>query len=146
MKDLVALYQQYEQPLYRFLLALTCGDEAMAEELVQETFYQAFLHIDQFEGRSQLLTWLCQIGKNAWLKECRRKNRYSNTPPEELPLVDLSHSPEDEVMKNRKSVRFCKPWSSWKNHTGRFLCFMSSESGNSGTLPLCIGKVKAGRG
>lgn len=95
MKDLVELYKRYERPLYRFLLALTCGDEAMTEELVQETFYQAFLHIDQFEGRSQLLTWLCQIGKNAWLKECRRKNRYSHTPPEELPLMDLSQSPED---------------------------------------------------
>ncbi len=67
-------YEEYEQPLYRFLLALS-RDGHMAEELTQETFYQAFLHIDRFEGRCSVFAWLCQIGKNAYFKECRRKRR-----------------------------------------------------------------------
>lgn len=69
------IYESYSRPVYRFLLSLT-GDETLAEELLQETFYQTFLHIDRFEGRSSLFTWLCQIGKNAWLKECKRKKRF----------------------------------------------------------------------
>lgn len=55
---------------------------------MQETFYQAFLHIDQFEGRSSFYTWLCRIGKNAWLKECRRRNRFSDQSWEDLKLPD----------------------------------------------------------
>ena len=70
-------YEKYAQPVYRFLLSLA-GSEDLAEELLQETFYQAFQHIDQFEGRCNLYTWLCQIGKNAWIKECRRNQRYSD--------------------------------------------------------------------
>ena len=66
------MYGQYAQRVYRFLLGLT-GDEGQAEELTQQTFYKAFLHIDTFEGRSSLHTWLCSIGKNEWLRECRKK-------------------------------------------------------------------------
>ncbi len=79
------VYETYAQPVYRFLLTLS-GSEDLAEELLQETFYQAFQHIDRFEGRCSLYTWLCQIGKNAWLKECRRNRRYSDVRWDELAL------------------------------------------------------------
>lgn len=79
------IYEKHGKAVYRFLLALT-RDEGMAEELLQETFYQAFLHIDQFEGRSSLYTWLCQIGKNAWLKECRR-NKHSRAQVIEAAII-----------------------------------------------------------
>lgn len=98
MSSFTSLYDDYEQPVYRFLLSLT-GDPLLAEELLQETFYQAFLHIDQFEGRSQLLTWLCQIGKNAWLKECRRNQRRCGTLSEALDVPDPAPSPEEQMVK-----------------------------------------------
>ena len=50
------VYEEYAQPVYRFLLSLS-GSSDLAEELLQETFYQAFLHIDRFEGRCNLYTW-----------------------------------------------------------------------------------------
>ena len=98
------LYKAQGKPVYRFLLALT-GDEHQAEELLQETFYQAFLHIDRFEGRSSLYTWLCCIGKNAWLKECRRRSRYADTPYEELPLEDPALPPEEAMLRREQSRR-----------------------------------------
>ena len=69
---------------------------------MQETFYQAFLHIDRFEGRSSLYTWLCQIGKNAWLRECRRRSRYADTPYEDLHLTDPSPTPEADLMQQEQ--------------------------------------------
>ena len=77
----------------------------MAEELLQETFCQAFLHIDRFEGRSSLYTWLCQIGKNAWLKECRRRSRWSDTPYEELTMTDPTPTPEEAVLRKEQAHR-----------------------------------------
>ena len=50
MKEFQKVYEEFARPVYRFLLSLT-GSEDMAEELLAETFYQAFLHIDRFEGR-----------------------------------------------------------------------------------------------
>lgn len=98
------LYQTQGKPVYRFLLALT-GDPHQAEELLQETFYQAFLHIDRFEGRSSLYTWLCQIGKNAWLKECRRRSRFTDAPYEDLTLPDPSPPPEDAMLRREQAAR-----------------------------------------
>ena len=92
------IYEEYAQPVYRFLLSLT-GKEELAEELLAETFYQAFRHIDRFEGRCSLYTWLCQIGKNAWIKECRRNNRYSELSLEDLKLIDNRPSLEDQIIK-----------------------------------------------
>lgn len=90
------------KPVYRFLLSLT-RDDILAEELLQETFYRAFLHFDQFEGKSSLYTWLCQIGKNAWLKECRKRKLYECVPTEELRSVaSESPSPEIQAIKNEE--------------------------------------------
>ena len=77
------IYRQYEPKVYGFLLSLS-RDPVLAEELTQETFYRAFLHIDRYEERCELLTWLCQIGKNAYFKEFRRQKRFDRQ--KELPV------------------------------------------------------------
>ncbi len=84
------IYEEYARPVYRFLLQLTANEDK-AEELLQETFYRALQNIDRFEGRCSLYTWLCQIGKNAWYKECRRNKRY-----EQIPLGELHASIEED--------------------------------------------------
>ena len=104
MRGFEELYHTQGRPVYRFLLALT-GDEGQAEELLQETFYQAFLHIDRFEGRSSLYTWLCCIGKNAWLRECRRRSRYADTPYEELKLEAPAPTPEEAMLRREQAQR-----------------------------------------
>jgi len=91
------VYEEYAQAVYRFLLSLS-GSEDLAEELLQETFYQAFLHINQFEGRCNLYTWLCQIGKNAWIKECRRNKRYSDVNWDELTIPSQELLMEDQMI------------------------------------------------
>ena len=98
------LYKTHGKPLYRFLLSLS-GDPHQAEELLQETFYQAFVHIDRFEGRSSLYTWLCCIGKNAWLKECKRRSRYADTPYDSLTLADPAPAPEDALLRQEQASR-----------------------------------------
>lgn len=75
MEPFQEVYEKYFKRVFRFLYRLS-GDEHMAEELTQETMYKAFLHIEMFQGRSSIYTWLCEIGKNAWLSECRRQNRF----------------------------------------------------------------------
>lgn len=95
------IYTKYGPPLYRFLLALS-GDRDLAEDLLQETFYQALIHIDRFEGRCSIYTWLCQIGKNAWLREYRRRKRYTDDPPEALQLADPAPGPEEAAIQKEQ--------------------------------------------
>ncbi len=107
MSDFQKIYEEYARKVYRFLLSLS-GSAEQAEELLQETFYQAFLHIDRFEGRSSLYTWLCVIGKNAWLKECRRSCRFSETPLEDMEMESGEESAEDSIMNKEDYERVRK--------------------------------------
>lgn len=77
------IYAKYYRKIYLFLLKLS-ANQSLAEELTQETLYKAFIHIDQYEGRSSIYTWLCQIAKNNWLAEMKKQN----------PLVEIEDTAE----------------------------------------------------
>lgn len=76
MIPLEQVYKEYSDMIYRWLLART-GDPDVAEEITQETFYQAVLHADAYDYSCKVSTWLCSIASNK-LKEYYRKN-----PPKE---------------------------------------------------------------
>jgi len=63
--------ERHAAGLYRLALRLM-RDEAEAEDVVQETFLNAFKAIDSFDGRSKLSTWLYRIAYNAALMRLRR--------------------------------------------------------------------------
>lgn len=72
MQPMEEIYQLYAQTVYRYLFALTRSDD-IAEELTQETFYQAIRSINKYDGSCKLSTWLCAIAKNQ-LRTYRRKH------------------------------------------------------------------------
>lgn len=63
MQSMDEIYQTYARTVYKFLLSKT-HNEDIAEELTQETFYQAIKSIHRYDGSCKLSTWLCAIAKN----------------------------------------------------------------------------------
>ena len=72
MLDMDEAYREYAQMVYKFLLSL-CYEEEMAEELTQETFYQAVRTSKKYDGSCKVSTWLCQIAKHLWYREIERR-------------------------------------------------------------------------
>ncbi|MBR3367989.1 MAG: RNA polymerase subunit sigma, partial [Lachnospiraceae bacterium] len=60
MQHMEEIYQQYARTVYGYLLSRT-RDRDLAEELTQETFFQAIRTIDRYDGSCRLSTWLCAI-------------------------------------------------------------------------------------
>ena len=85
MEDMKQVYQQHAQTVYKFLMAKT-RDPHLAEELTQETFYQAVKSVDRFDGTCKVSVWLCQIAKHLWYQQLRKQKR-------EVPTEDLPESP-----------------------------------------------------
>jgi len=54
------------------LRRLTRGDAALADDLAQETFVQAWLHLNEFRGDARLATWLHRIALTRFLQHVRR--------------------------------------------------------------------------
>ena len=84
-------YTQYAKLVYRYLFSLT-GESGSAEELTQETFYQAIKRLDTYRGDSSPQVWLCGIAKRLWFKELERRRRVTPAAPESL---SAQAAPED---------------------------------------------------
>ncbi len=78
--------------IYRLALQLM-GNEAEAEDVLQETFLSAFKAIDSFEGRSGLGTWLYRIAYNASMMRLRRSDPYTISVEETLDTDGLAVVP-----------------------------------------------------
>lgn len=96
------LYEQHAQGVYRFLFSL-CSDADTAEELTQETFYQALRSQGSFRGDCSVRTWLCAIARNLWLRELDRRRRTVSAEalPAELQAPD---DPADQVERQDRRI------------------------------------------
>lgn len=99
-----SLYRNHKDGVYGFLLRQTGYDAALAEELTQETFYQAFCSFDQFRGDCLIFTWLCQIAKHL-LSRYRRKNRMQ-TAVGEPPVPQLADENVQKAVEDVELRRF----------------------------------------
>jgi len=96
MDDMETIYRDHAQTVYKFLLA-QCRDPNLAEELTQETFYQAVRSIERFDGSCKLSVWLCQIAKHLWYQHLRRRQK-EPVPLETVPETPAS-SAEDGLLE-----------------------------------------------
>jgi RNA polymerase sigma-70 factor (ECF subfamily) len=67
-----------------------------AEDVVQESFQQAFIHLKSFKGDSRFSTWLSRIAINAALMKLRKRHRLWD--------VSLDESAETEESSSRLDV------------------------------------------
>lgn len=70
--EFARLVETYYTPIYRLALKMLAHEQD-AEDVLQTTFLKALQHIDNFEGRSSLSTWLYRIAANEALMLLRRK-------------------------------------------------------------------------
>lgn len=63
---------QYQSSVRRFLLNLTAGDEMLSDDLAQDTFLKAYIHLRQFKGVSRFSTWLFRIAYNQFYNYHRK--------------------------------------------------------------------------
>lgn len=107
MQSMDEIYQMYAKMVYKYLLS-RAHNEDMAEELTQETFYQAIRSIERFDGSCQISTWLCAIAKNVW---CSYQRKHPPTEsledvPDETELA--SASAEEQAFRSASKVELMK--------------------------------------
>ncbi|GBF75675.1 sigma-70 family RNA polymerase sigma factor [Paenibacillus sp. 598K] len=105
MTEFGDIYAEHFSDVYRFVLNL-CRNEAMAEEITQETFFKALRNIDQFNGSCKLYVWLCQIAKNTYFSLYKKQKRVLDGIDAELPdpASDLESNLLDKEASRRLHV------------------------------------------
>ncbi len=66
------LVETYSPRIYNLALKML-ADPDLAEDVLQETFINAYRAIDRFEGRAHVSTWLYRIAHNAVLMRLRKE-------------------------------------------------------------------------
>src|ERR1700751_2225638 len=84
-----------------------------AEDIVQETFRKAFVHLQKFEGKSSFSTWLTRIAINEALMSLRRRRALHEVPADDssgdngttpgLDLADASPDPEATYLQKEEA-------------------------------------------
>ncbi len=108
--EFARLVETYSASIYRLALKML-EDTQDAEDVLQETFIKAYRHLDTFDGRSSLSTWLYRIATNEALMLLRRKKHVSisidepglseeQEEAEPLQIVDWCCMPEEELMSS----------------------------------------------
>lgn len=106
MLDLDSIYKEYAELIFKYLYTL-CRDEHTAEELTQETFYQAVRSAQRYDGTCKISTWLCQIAKHLWYQELERKTKKETTELKEEIISD-SMSIENKILLQEDIVELYK--------------------------------------
>jgi RNA polymerase sigma-70 factor (ECF subfamily) len=101
------LVERHERRIFSIAQRITRNRED-AEDVAQQSFQKAFIHLTRFEGESLFSTWLTRIAINEALMLLRRKRGSHEVPIEEsskttesaLPLdfLDSAPNPEDRCL------------------------------------------------
>lgn len=105
------LVRRHRAKMLRATLRFT-RNEADAEDIVQQSFQKAFVHLQQFEGHSSFSTWLTRIAMNEALMWLRRRGSTVEIPLEQsnaesgatvsLDFPDSTLNPEDSAVRQEQ--------------------------------------------
>ena len=116
------LVRRHQSSLRGFLRRLAGGDEALADDLAQEAFIEAYKSIRKFSGASSFSTWLLGIGYNRFRQYCRKRR--------EIPVAEIPESAAEEAVHPEASLDLAEALSGLRpeERTALHLCYAQGLS------------------
>ena len=106
MEDLSEMYKSYANEVKHFLLCLTSNVD-LAEELTQETFYQAVKSIHRYNGECKISVWLFQIAKHTYYDYLKKAKYRNHASLEHLAQTGVDvQSNEDLLVALKKIIHY----------------------------------------
>ncbi|QUS42129.1 sigma-70 family RNA polymerase sigma factor [Tardiphaga alba] len=102
------LYARHNVRVYRFVLRML-RDVSASEDLVSQVFLDVWRTASQFEGRSQVSTWLLSIARFKALTALRQRKYEDIDQDEVMEVADSADTPEASLDRSRTSeiLRAC---------------------------------------
>jgi len=97
------LYVRHYSRVHRFLVRLM-GNEAVAEEIVNEAFLAVWRHARRFQAKSRAATWLLAIARHKALTELRRRSEAPLEATDAMAIEDPADGPAAAMDKRDRSA------------------------------------------
>lgn len=98
-----ALMGRHQAKVFRFI-ARRVANDALAEELTNEVFMDAWRHAATYEGRSQVTTWLLSIAHNRAVSALRKRREEGWDEDKAGAIADDADDPEVVAQKADKGA------------------------------------------
>ena len=96
------LFNRYGDSLFQLYLQRTGGNPDDTDDLIQEIFVKAFLHMDSYDNRYTFGQWIYTIAKNTFIDYVRKRRddlSIDNTRGEYIQQpVSLTPTPEENII------------------------------------------------
>lgn len=100
---LAGLHARHATKVFRFVLRLV-RNEAIAEEVVNETFVEVWKSAERFRGGSAVSTWILSVARNKAVDRLRKRSEDSLEEGVAEQIVDDADTPEVELAKRDKGA------------------------------------------
>jgi RNA polymerase sigma-70 factor (ECF subfamily) len=102
-RALQTLYGRHNVRVYRFALRFL-NDEAMAEDMVSEVFFDVWRQAERFEARSKVSTWLLAIAHNKAKDALQRRRHEYLSDDDAAAIEDPADNPEATWSKKERGA------------------------------------------
>lgn len=94
------IIERYDKKVFALISGIIPNREDV-EELVQDTFLQAFRNLERFNGESSFATWLYRIAYNTAVSAAR-KTRHDHTSIDTVQLSDIDEADIDRALDDEE--------------------------------------------
>jgi RNA polymerase sigma factor (sigma-70 family) len=104
------LCRRYREMVFRTILKIT-GNVDDAEDVLQDAWMRAFIHIRSFDGRASFSTWMTRIAINSALGVLRKRRKLKEFSlddsvdpdnPHLMQMSELSSNPEERCIETER--------------------------------------------
>lgn len=92
-EEFIRKVESNQRAFQRFLVALCCGDSALADDIAQESLMRAYLACDGLKDPDKFRSWIYRIGFNTFINY--RRSRITAVDYEQVREVPAVESPDD---------------------------------------------------
>lgn len=108
-QEVIELFDQWREPLLRYLSSGSSIAFSDSEDIIQETFLALFEHLRRGKSRRNLRGWLFRVAHNLARKKYRSGQDSKNIPQSTIAiedsLIDPAPNPEDQVATDQTKRR-----------------------------------------
>jgi RNA polymerase sigma-70 factor, ECF subfamily len=108
-QEVIELFDQWREPLLRYLSSATSLAFSDSEDIIHETFLALFKHLRRGKSRRNLRGWLFRVAHNLARKKYRSGQDAKNIPQSTIPfedsLIDPGPNPEDQLATSQTKKR-----------------------------------------
>jgi RNA polymerase sigma factor (sigma-70 family) len=133
-----SLVRLHQSSLRGFLRRLARGDHALADDVAQDTFLEAWRKIAQFRGEGSFAGWLHRIAYSRYLMTARRRKLEPLDPEWEPPAAETD--PDLRLDLEKAMARLSLP-----ERAALTLCYAQGYSNEEGAeiLAMPLGTLKS---